>query len=619
MTYLARFAVVSVLLATLLTPGCVPSDYEIQEALNESRREAYNEWKANRARGGTAEARVTGPLSLDEAVRLALQYNKPLQRMVEERQVTRGERMSAYSIVTPSMSATFSGNRYENHRMNGSSLFRYSNGISIDQNIVQGERIPAALRQARLTTALTDERVRDEVQNLIAYVARSYYDVLLAQKMVEVNEEALISARAQYRMTSEKKKQETATEYDVLRAQVDVANYQARVQSEKNNIDTNRVTMLKYMGVSQDSDISFSDTLEFLPMRPVIERAVELAFGLRPDIRQAELSARSSIEARKIAESDFWPMVAATFNQSWTDSSSGSGSGSGVYRRNPWYAGLSATYQLGVDTFGDLVAAKARVKQAQIDILDNQEKAIMEIRMEINNLANAEETIKYLEVNQDAARESLRLVEVGYQAGVRTEVDVTDARKALTEVIGQYYTALADHTKARLNLQLAMGVLGPCRVTEGTQLPPAVPIANLQEFAATDYEPAVTPVMPIGYDNSAVGPMSLAAPAPQAVSSEPVASAAPVRTETQAAASMDKYEPLPEPVAIAAPIPAAPQAPVAPAASRGQVGAGTIPASLPAAAQAPVVQEAKPLFKVKVREGSTASAGETPEVAQLGW
>ena len=110
-----------------------------------------------------------------------------------------------------------------------------------------------------------------------------------------------------------------------------------------------------------------------------------------------------------------------------------------------------------------------------------------EIARSRNTLPAAEELAKALQVKQTAAGEALRLVLVGYQAGVRTEVDVTDARKALTEVMGQYYTALSDHTKARLNLQVAMGVLGPCIVTDGAQMPPAVPIANIEEFAATDY------------------------------------------------------------------------------------------------------------------------------------
>ncbi len=641
-----------ILFGAALFAGCVPSDEAIQTELAMARREAYLEWKRSRDSGYTKEAKIDGPISVDDAVRAALQYNKQLQITVQERQVTRGQRIADYSVILPSIKANASAARIENGRGNPD-IDSYSMGVTVTQPIFEGEAIPATLRRSRLLTALTDEQVRDAVQNLIANVASEYYDVLLAQHMVEVQREALVSAEAQYRMVSEKKKQETATEYDVLRAQTDVAKYRSQMIMEQNNIDIHRVNMLKYMGVSQDSNVSFSDKLEFLPMRPVLDRAVELASGLRPDLRMAGIDARIADESVRIARSAFWPVISGTFSVGWSDSWK---PGSDNFGRQPWSAGIGASYYFGIDVVGNLERFKAQAKQSQIQILDTQENVLQEIRLQMNNLNNSEEQVKALVVNQDAAREALRLVEVGYQAGVKTEVDVTDARKTLTDVMGQYYTALNQHTKARLNLQLAMGVLGPTRISDGAPTPPGVPIANIEEFAATDYVPPAQPPMPASDRPMAPagnGPRTRAQPGsgqdagPGAGTgtstgsrSRPTqntrqgVSAAPARpqagaTPAPAVASAPVSTPAPRPQHYAAPVPSSIPAPVVapqPVAAPVATGGMALPppptggplraspqaetASAPAPAPTP---KAQPMFKVTVREGGS----DMPEIARI--
>ncbi len=484
MTMTRALTILAICLSATMA-GCLPSDEQIETDMAIERRMAYQEWKKMRDSGDSSNARVDGPLSLDDAVKIALQYNKALQSTMQSRDIARGQRVAAWNVVLPNVTVTGGATRTESYRnslglMND--IDNYSTSVRVTQPIMQGAAIPATLRKARFFTALTDENIRLAVQTLISDVATSYYDVLLAQHLLETNREAVISAEAQLRVVTEKRKQETATDYEVLRAQVDVAAYRADMLSQQNSIDTNRVMLLKLMGVSQDSKITFSDKLVFLPMRPVFERAVEIASGLRPELRQAELNARIQDEAVRIAQSGFWPSIAGFFEQDWNGPHDS-------WNRNPWSTGVSASVTLGSDTPGNVIEQKAIARQRRIEILDAQEQMLSEIHTQINNLANAEEVVKSLDVNLSASREALRLVEIGFQAGVETELDVQDSRKALTDVQAKYYTALANHTKARLQLQLAMGVLGPVKVGDCAPLGPSVPIANIEEFVATDYQP----------------------------------------------------------------------------------------------------------------------------------
>ena len=61
--------------------------------------------------------------------------------------------------------------------------------------------------------------------------------------------------------------------------------------------------------------------------------------------------------------------------------------------------------------------------------------------------------------NLTRAQESLRLAEVGYREGINTQVETIDAQSALTEARANYYRAIYNHLKSKLDLHKAMGTL----------------------------------------------------------------------------------------------------------------------------------------------------------------
>src|SRR4030042_4561435 len=74
-------------------------------------------------------------------------------------------------------------------------------------------------------------------------------------------------------------------------------------------------------------------------------------------------------------------------------------------------------------------------------------------------IENTDEFVQSQQLNLERAQEGLRLAEVGYREGVRTQVEILDARAALTLARSLYYEAIYTHNIAKLNLKRAMGVL----------------------------------------------------------------------------------------------------------------------------------------------------------------
>jgi outer membrane protein TolC len=126
-----------------------------------------------------------------------------------------------------------------------------------------------------------------------------------------------------------------------------------------------------------------------------------------------------------------------------------------------WQAGVMASLPIfdGFAREGEIIAQKARIKQAQVDLVDAEETALFEITKAQLSIENAKEYVQSQRLNLTRAQEGLRLAEVGYKEGTNTQVEMIDAQAALTTARVNYYQAIYSHIIAKLYLQKAMSTL----------------------------------------------------------------------------------------------------------------------------------------------------------------
>ncbi len=448
--------------------------------IRETRTAAYNEWMKMRQTQEESEVGISGKLSMEDAVKLSILQNKTLQATLQEREIARGKVVESYQAALPTVSAAGTYTRLdkvssfnldlgelgemldiEGGPITLGDVDNYSVELSVSQPLFRGGAIGAALRAAKLAELLSDEVVRSALQGTIFEVALAYYDALLFQHQYEVNEDAVRSATVHLEDVVTKRKLGVASDYDVLRAEVDVTNFRAEMIKQKNNVDLAKSRLLKAMGVLQKGDIELAGELEYRPMRPVLEESLRIAHENRPDLYQAELDVRLQREALRVAKSQYWPQIDAFFNELWgkPDPSSATTNEWG----DTWNAGVSVRLSIfdGLGREGRVHQQKATLAQSRYRLANTQEQAFLEIRQALLTLRNAEEFVESQKLNRTRAAEGLRLAEVGYREGIASEVEVSDARSALTTARGLYYESVHGHAVSRLNLQLAMGTLGP--------------------------------------------------------------------------------------------------------------------------------------------------------------
>ena len=455
-------------LPLLLAPaGCVTRESLVRD-VRVSRAQSYSDWRYS-SRPEGSQAVVSGELPLRDALVLGLANNKSLRAAKQAREASRGKLWSSWSAALPKVEVSGSYTRLDS--VSGftvgdttvalGSRDNYQLTATVAQPLFRGGSIPAAIRAARVFDLLSNEEVRGSVQGVIFDVAQAYFEILLAQHLVAVSDDAVASAQAHLEDVKRKRTHGVASDFDVLRAETELALFRAEQIRRKNRVHVANTALFKAMGVSQESKVVLADRLLFRRMDPALVQAVQIAYENRPDLAQAELDVRLRGEAVRDARSRYLPNLDANFTRV-------------LARPNPanagddnwgdaWNAGLVASFTIfdGFQREGEMIEARAEHKRARLRLVDAEEHAVFEVQRAILNIRDAEEAVVSQQMNLKRAKEGLRLAQVGYREGVNTEVEVIDARAAYTDARSLYYEAVHGHVIAKLDLQRAMGVLGP--------------------------------------------------------------------------------------------------------------------------------------------------------------
>lgn len=460
-------------ICSLFLVGCLSSE-QFYEEVSFSRESAYRQWKTRKERQERSQTHISGKLSTEDCLKLALANNKVLQRITEEKEIARGGRLKSYSAILPTVNLTGDYLRLDKvssmtipaipgltsgGEITMGDVDNYSVGLRVSQPIYAGGSIKATIHAARLFSMLADETVRAAVQNLIYTATHAYYDVLLNQHLLQISADAVRSSQAHLDNVKQRRQGGVASDFDVLRAEVELSNFQAELIRNKNAINLAKAQLLKVMGVSQDSDFTLSDELVYLSSEMTMEEAVEAAYRSRPDLFSREFDIKYQKELLRIARSRYWPVISGYYDNTWSEPDPHNRQE--IEWGHLWQAGVMATLPIfdGLSREGEIIAQKARVRQALINLIDAEETALFELTKALLSIEDAQEFVESQSLNLTRAKEGLRLAEVGYKQGTNTQVEMIDAQAALTTARVNHYQAIYSHIIAKLDLHKAMGTL----------------------------------------------------------------------------------------------------------------------------------------------------------------
>jgi outer membrane protein TolC len=307
----------------------------------------------------------------------------------------------------------------------------------------------AATDAAKATSEFTREGVELQKDLIALAVKQSYYGLLLANRLVVVNAQAVDRADLNLRSAKGFFEVGTRPRFDVTRAEVDVANARVSLIRAQNAVSLSRIALNTGMGIAVNAPIRIVDTLAYEPFMVDRDSLVAEALRRRAENRQAKYQVDAAEAILRQNFRNFFPDVIA----------------SGTY--GAARADMNEIYSYGVQLSwsifdgGNKVArykeAKALLDASKANVRDTELTIWQQVEQAYVNLISAEEQIGAAQKAVESAQENFRLSQGRFDAGVGTIIELTDAQLALTQAQSTQAQALTDYRLAIAQLERNLG------------------------------------------------------------------------------------------------------------------------------------------------------------------
>ena len=335
-------------------------------------------------------------------------------------------------------------------------LNNFQSQLSLDQTVYDAGHVRSATRSAHLMEDVSGEDRRRIQQDVIAGVVRAYCAMVLSEQNLSAAQEAVRSAEADLKRADAVRASGMSTDADVLSIRVHLAavtEQQIRRAAER---DVARAALNDVLGQPLESVYTPTTALTKADLGDLtLEQYEHEALDQRPEAREAKLATQLAETQATAARSSLLPQVGvhADIEQDRQQFAGRSGGN--------WLASVSLRWNL-FNGFGD----KAHIEETK-HLLRSSEaeesRAGSAIRLEVRrawaDLRAAAQRIEVAQAAVEEARESLRITQNRYAAGLNNVTDLLRNETAVLEAKTRYLAAISDQRVAAAMLERAAGTL----------------------------------------------------------------------------------------------------------------------------------------------------------------
>ena len=338
-------------------------------------------------------------------------------------------------------------------------------GVSLTQSLYGGGGIRARLRAARLDVAVNAEVERAVRQQVTADVETALYDFALASELARVSSLALERARSNQRQVTALRQAGRASEYDLLRATVQVSSVRADSIRAHNDREVAEIRLKDHVGLDLDRHIEvrarFRETSEL--DQSDLRGLFDISLERRPQKRQLEYliaMEKRDIESEQAESRPSVDLVVDGRVQYQNDKLDDVGDAD-EWRRS-WSTGVRVQVPLfdGMQTGARVAQAKEELRRLRYEEEKLNRAIERQIRESWMDLQEAAERIEARRGTVGQATRGLEVAESRYNSGIGTQLEILDAQLTLLEAETELATADRDRAAAIVALELSVGTLG---------------------------------------------------------------------------------------------------------------------------------------------------------------
>jgi outer membrane protein TolC len=401
-------------------------------------------------------------LDLHYALAFALDNNFAIRQAKERIRQQEGVLLEVRSAQIPNVTASGGYQRNADEISTNGRDQAWSVDITARQVLYAGGGVTASISSQKLALEAATLALRSVINDALLDVRVKFYAVLVSRERIKVQEQNVELVRRQLQDVKNRYEAGTVSNFEVLRAEVALANAQPALITARNDYRIAIEELRRSLGfvTATEANVTripdFLGTLEFKPVSFDLRSSLSTAREQRPDLqRLAKLvnAAEQSLTARRAG---YLPRISAFGSYDWRQSPASSTKSS----LDGWTFGVQSTWNVfdGRATAGQVAQARSYLEQARLALAEAQLSADVAVRRAISTFQQSTELAEASKKVVEQAEEAVRLANARYAAGTATQLDVLTSQVELTTARLNQLQAYYSYNVAVASVRNSMGL-----------------------------------------------------------------------------------------------------------------------------------------------------------------
>ncbi len=393
-------------------------------------------------------------INLPDCIEIAWQNSGEIKNAQLDLEISKLKTKNAEVAYRPQVSAGFDY-ALDDKASNLSNANRYEAYISLSAGKLNSTENFIVLKEA-MSSAATAELGLYKAENLLTVsIAERYFNLLSAQKQLELQLAMIKKSRRNYQETKRKYDSGQASEVEVLQADAGYSTHQLNLQLKKSTLDSAAIQLSSAIGLNSSTKLRAISITEVEIFTIDWEQCLETGTKNNRQLKIYQRTIEKLKGLYKLAKRARWPMLSLE------------GSIGEPHRQEDLYdedANFGIKLTLSQILF-DSGIIKRRIKefgleiQKQEKILQTLKKRLIDsLRLHYDRLNNSAKVLELSKKRRDLVKHLAGIIQRSYSMGVISLKKKLDSDSTAEEAEIDYTTAIGNYLMAEYRLKMQMGL-----------------------------------------------------------------------------------------------------------------------------------------------------------------
>ncbi len=340
--------------------------------------------------------------------------------------------------------------------------------LTLTQTLFQGGKVGAGLSGARAYERAAQASLAETQADVVFRTRAAYLGAVYAQRLVQIAEGTRDLSSEQLHRVELNHRVGSSADYDLLRAQVDLANQEPAVLEARNGRDIAMLQLRQLVNVPANTALELdADIIGASATIPEVDfDRLSADLHARAAIASAEAAVDFRRQAVRFYQGDMWPALKLTVNMGAQMYPTGVTPNGDI--RKDWNASLGLSWSLfdGFRTRGQVAQARAELSAAQLTLAQTRETAALDVERARADLVRTRSLLDARQQTVTWATRAEHLATVRFTNGITTALEVSDARHALEQAQVYEASATRDYLLALAAMERAIGTPVPVKAPQ---------------------------------------------------------------------------------------------------------------------------------------------------------